>query len=660
MYIYHLVPLIHSSATIMNKRKPTKSSGAFKKAKLNDTDITNGTTSNHNDHNAAPSTPAQHPCALMYGIDAYSTIMSSNVLVVGAGGIGCELLKCLLLSGFQSISVIDLDTIDVSNLNRQFLFRRHNVGQSKSTSAVLAVQHINPQCKLTAYHDNIKHQQYNTEWYQQFNIVLNALDNIDARRHVNRLCVNNNIPLIESGTQGYTGNVHVILPQISECYECSPKPTPKQFAVCTIRHTPDKPIHCVVWAKMVFAALFGPIDTDNALHDIASINHAQHESSQQYAKTVFDELFDNEIQKQVEVKDRWVNRSPPTPLKLDTLLADNTPLNDIQFNNTMTTAQSAKLLIDCIEQLHTQKLVGTAEFDKDNVLYMNTVAALANLRMSNFAIPLQSQFILKGIAGNIVHAIATTNAITAGQIVIEAINVLTEHTDKCRVSWIKRTVPSLLTPQAMDPPNKQCYICNTDNTLILRVNTNTFTIGQLYQRVLIQSLSMNEPSIDVTNYDNYIGLAEDHEHDETFTNRSLADVKCHDSAELSIDDFAQKFTLKIIIRHDDTINPDDTPDMFIITNKSGQAADVQPDNTDTAILPGAESQQVHDINNGAVAHVKHSSTADINDIIEIDQPDNENTKSHKRSLSDTQCESDIKKAKLVQVNPVDDDIIELD
>jgi ubiquitin-like 1-activating enzyme E1 B len=181
----------------------------------------------------------------------FERIQAAHVLVVGAGGIGCELLKSLVLTGFQYIDIIDLDTIDVSNLNRQFLFRRHDVGKSKALVASNAVlqynKSLNSTSHIRAHHGNIKDQElFNSEYIEKFDLVLNALDNIDARRHVNRLCVNKNIILIESGTQSYMGNVEAIIPHQSECYECTYKATPKQYAVCTIRHTPDKPVHWYV------------------------------------------------------------------------------------------------------------------------------------------------------------------------------------------------------------------------------------------------------------------------------------------------------------------------------------------------------------------------------------------------------------------------------
>ena len=60
------------------------------------------------------------------------TLLKSRVLMVGAGGIGCELLKNLVLTGFGEVHIVDLDTIDLSNLNRQFLFRFEHIKKSKA------------------------------------------------------------------------------------------------------------------------------------------------------------------------------------------------------------------------------------------------------------------------------------------------------------------------------------------------------------------------------------------------------------------------------------------------------------------------------------------------------------------------------------------------
>lgn len=85
----------------------------------------------------------------LFGDSIGQSIENANVLVVGAGGIGCEILKNLVISGFKrsfsqrgsflDIKVIDLDTIEMSNLNRQFLFRKEHIGQSKALTAANAV-----------------------------------------------------------------------------------------------------------------------------------------------------------------------------------------------------------------------------------------------------------------------------------------------------------------------------------------------------------------------------------------------------------------------------------------------------------------------------------------------------------------------------------------
>jgi ubiquitin-like 1-activating enzyme E1 B len=80
-----------------------------------------------------------------------------------------------------------------------------------------------------------------------------------CRNYINKIGVRLNIPLIDAGTLGYFGNVTTIIPHVTKCYSCEPKVAPQNvFPVCTIRMRPEKPIHCIVWAKMLFEAFFGP------------------------------------------------------------------------------------------------------------------------------------------------------------------------------------------------------------------------------------------------------------------------------------------------------------------------------------------------------------------------------------------------------------------
>lgn len=108
---------------------------------------------------------------------------------------------------------------------------------------------FNPNVKIVAHHANIKDDEFTVPWFRQFSIVFNALDNMEARRHVNKMCLAADVPLIESGTTGFNGQVQVIKKGLTACYDCVTKETPKTFPVCTIRSTPSQPIHCIVWGK---------------------------------------------------------------------------------------------------------------------------------------------------------------------------------------------------------------------------------------------------------------------------------------------------------------------------------------------------------------------------------------------------------------------------
>lgn len=191
---------------------------------------------------------------------AASSLSESIILVVGAGGLGCEILKNLALTGFKKIHVIDMDTIDVSNLNRQFLFRAKDVGRYKSEVAAEFVRARIGDPDLSIEAHTCKIQDKPIEFYKQFGVVICGLDNIEARRWINALLVglvddqlNNLIPLVDGGTEGFRGQARVIMPRLSSCFECSldmisPKET---YPVCTIANTPRLPEHCIEWASQL-------------------------------------------------------------------------------------------------------------------------------------------------------------------------------------------------------------------------------------------------------------------------------------------------------------------------------------------------------------------------------------------------------------------------
>jgi ubiquitin-activating enzyme E1 C len=201
----------------------------------------------------------------------------TNTRVIGAGGLGCEILKNLALSGFKDIHVIDMDTIDISNLNRQFLFRESDIGKPKATVAAEFIMNRVKGVTVTPFFGKI--QDKDDDYYMQFGIVVCGLDSVEARRWINATLVNlvdgenpeSLKPLIDGGTEGFKGQARVILPTISSCYECSLDMLGKQvtYPICTIANTPRVPEHCIEWASVLQWPVQFPdteLDNDNPDH----------------------------------------------------------------------------------------------------------------------------------------------------------------------------------------------------------------------------------------------------------------------------------------------------------------------------------------------------------------------------------------------------------
>ena len=211
----------------------------------------------------------------VFGKDFQDKLANMKEFLVGAGAIGCEMLKNWAMIGLATgpkgkISVTDMDQIEKSNLNRQFLFRSKDVGKLKSECASHAVQAMNPD--LEGHIDMLKDRVaqdtehvFNEDFWESLDAVTNALDNVDARTYVDRRCVFFHLPLLDSGTLGTKGNTQVVLPRETESYSSSQDPPEQSFPMCTLRSFPNRIEHTIAWAKDLFHTYFaGPPEIVNA------------------------------------------------------------------------------------------------------------------------------------------------------------------------------------------------------------------------------------------------------------------------------------------------------------------------------------------------------------------------------------------------------------
>jgi ubiquitin-like 1-activating enzyme E1 B len=269
------------------------------------------------------------------------------------------------------------------------------------------------------------------------------------------------------------------------CYECFPKPTQKVYPICTIRSTPDKPIHCIVWAKELFKLLFGnkqesmlyedasagdksaymdyiefpKIDNNNNNNDNNNIN-TNVDTILNYGVNLLTALYDFEIQKRIEMN--VYKTASVLPFSLSSTDIALARVETKRFINSLTPSTSTiatetnikkaeeaifipaslrkgwqqevlsikNILTDFLYDLYVlsrsedAKLIGKLNFDKDDLWTMKFVTNASNLRSFVFSIPMLSFHDVKGIAGNIIPAIATTNAIVAAMQVIQAINII--------------------------------------------------------------------------------------------------------------------------------------------------------------------------------------------------------------------------------------------
>lgn len=153
------------------------------------------------------------------GFEGMEKLRSAKVCVVGAGGIGNPVITQLVAMGVGKLRIVDRDVIEVTNLHRQHLYTDDDIGRVKVEAAAERLRKLNPGIEIEPVPTSVT--KFTAEGIVKgFDIVIDALDSVDARYALNDACIKHNIPLVYAGAIGVTGSVSTILPNNSACLRC--------------------------------------------------------------------------------------------------------------------------------------------------------------------------------------------------------------------------------------------------------------------------------------------------------------------------------------------------------------------------------------------------------------------------------------------------------
>ena len=553
------------------------------------------------------------------GEEAFATVQGAKVFMCGAGGIGCELLKCLVLSGFRHVDVIDMDTVDSSNLNRQFLFRERHVNCPKSEVARETALKYADGADITAHYGNVKDDKFDAEFFKRFDIVVNGLDNRSARSHVNRMAMKAGVPLIESGTMGYNGQVQPIVKDRTQCYDCNPKQTGQvSFAVCTIHQKPSTMVHCTHYAKELYKRFFGEeVSNDPEMEFLSTILASSSSSSSSSSScsadddsgagaaaadaavpppppreavvAVFDAIFGAKIRELIDLKQSassYTDTTRPRPLSFAALgeaeeeekaaaaaaAAAAGSGGDgassacaLESQRVLGLSELGEAFVAAFEGLWTRP-GGKRTWDKDDDLALQLTVAVANLRAHNFRIKRESEFAIKSLAGNIIPAIATSNAVISGGIVLEAIKVLTGKTDRMRIQSLRRFPARIkrkdcyIVPEVPPGVNPDCYVCQSGRNLMhVRLNMSKTTVRFVVDALCGHELAMEHPMVSLSKGEDERLVYEDEEMTENAAKVLAAFLGEQPLSgwSLLLEDMLQELTAELSLTHDASLDPAD-------------------------------------------------------------------------------------------------------
>ena len=276
------------------------------------------------------------------------------------------------------------------------------------------------------------------------------------------------------------------------------------------------------------------------------------------AKMIFTKLFHDDIKYLLTMDKLWSKRRPPTPLDWDSLSeeVEKASAGTIQDQIPWSMKQCGQVLESSINKLKSKLEASNYEdhlvWDKDDEAAMDFVAACANIRANVFNIPQKTRFDVKSMAGNIIPAIATTNAVIAGGIVMEALKLLFGQQDKCKTTYLtKKPNPrkKILVPCCLNAPNPKCYVCSDKREIGVKLDLEKVTLKTFEDKILKGSLSMVAPDAEIDGKGVILISSEEDSDTSANNDKTLKEMGLADGGILSCDDFLQDYNIKIVLYH---------------------------------------------------------------------------------------------------------------
>ena len=165
---------------------------------------------------------------MLFGEEGQERLKKAHIFIAGAGGLGSPVSIYLAVAGVGTITIVDMDVVDLTNLNRQILHFDRDIGKKKTASAEEKLQALNPDIKINAIDVRIEESNA-VKLIGKADGIVDAMDNYPTRYLLNDVAIAKEIPFFHGGIRGFYGQVTTIIPGKTPCLKCIfPKAPPKE------------------------------------------------------------------------------------------------------------------------------------------------------------------------------------------------------------------------------------------------------------------------------------------------------------------------------------------------------------------------------------------------------------------------------------------------